>query len=419
MFVGASQFDITPQPGIELCGFARRVQPSLAVLDRLFVRGLYLEDGPQRLLWLQNDLVGVERSLVIEFRQWVQETLGLPAGQVMVGATHTHSGPATVPLTACGRMDAEYIRWLLERWKEAAREAMARPEPCRLVTAEGRLPLGVDRTELAPLGADPTVGAVAWRRPDGTFNAVLLNYAMHPVGLDGRMISADYPGRASEALSAMLPGTPRTLFSLGACGNIDPPAVGVPYEQVCQWGQWLAEAVAGKLQAAEAKPPAAGRAQLQLLPALVRMPLDCWSKTEIDDYADRCLADTSRHGFGGNYGIAIEHWRGSMKRRVDEGAPDYQEVELFGVLLGNVILLGINAEIFSQFTSILRARGGQRVYAVSCANGLAGYIPVAEAYEAGGYEVSQAMLFYDSFRPRRGALEQLAEQAAQFMDRLG
>ena len=63
MIVGTSQIGITPQPGIELAGFAIRPQPSTSVLDRLSVRGLYLEDGPERLLWLHADLIALELLL--------------------------------------------------------------------------------------------------------------------------------------------------------------------------------------------------------------------------------------------------------------------------------------------------------------------------------------------------------------------
>lgn len=64
MIVGTAQLDITPQPGIDLVGFAVQSQPSTGVLDLLAARALYLEDGPERLLWLHVDLLAVEEPLV-------------------------------------------------------------------------------------------------------------------------------------------------------------------------------------------------------------------------------------------------------------------------------------------------------------------------------------------------------------------
>jgi hypothetical protein len=410
MLVGSSQIDITPRPGVELTGFARRAQPSLGVRDPLLARGLYLEDGPQRLLWLQADLLGVERSLVKELRRWIEHTLGIPGGRVMLSATHTHSGPATVRLTGCGRFEAAYVDGLLERLKEAARQALAGLEPCRLVTAEGRLELGVDRTQPGLPQADPCVGAVAWRRRDGSFKAVALNYAMHPVSLEGRLISADYPGQAALALSAALPGAPLVLVSIGACGNINPPRVGVADEELSGWGCALAAAVADRLQDVASEGPAGESPGLKVGGELVRLPLECWSAEQIDEYAERCLADREGDAdFGGGYRPAIEHWRASMRRHAADGDRTHEEIELFAVALGGTAWLGINAEIFSQFTAAIRARAGRAVYTISCANGLMGYIPAAEAYDGHGYEVARSMLFFNTFRPQRGGLELLAE----------
>ena len=42
---------------------------------------------------------------------------------------------------------------------------------------------------------------------------------------------------------------------------------------------------------------------------------------------------------------------------------------------------------------------------------MAGYFPVAEAYDGNGYEVARSLLFYNNFRPKRGALELLADRA--------
>lgn len=58
--VGASQLDITPEPGVELSGFAARIQPSIGVLDPLFAKALYLGDGGERVLWIHCDLVGFD-----------------------------------------------------------------------------------------------------------------------------------------------------------------------------------------------------------------------------------------------------------------------------------------------------------------------------------------------------------------------
>ena len=96
MKCGTSQVCITPPVGIELSGYAARVQPSVGVCADLYVRGLFLEEGSEKLLWLHADLVGFDREWTATLRRELAAELGLEARQILFSATHTHAGPATV-----------------------------------------------------------------------------------------------------------------------------------------------------------------------------------------------------------------------------------------------------------------------------------------------------------------------------------
>jgi len=102
VIAGVSQGCITPPVGVELSGFRACRQPSTGVHDDLFVRGLYLEEDGNRLLWLHCDLIGFMRDRVQRLRERLRLELGLEAHQVLLTATHTHSGPATLFLRHCG-----------------------------------------------------------------------------------------------------------------------------------------------------------------------------------------------------------------------------------------------------------------------------------------------------------------------------
>src|ERR1035438_2831714 len=167
MKVGTSQVDITPKPGVELSGFAARTQPSTGVLDPLFAKALYLADGGERVLWIHCDLVGIDRAIVLEFRDWARQRLGLTAGQVMLSATHTHSGPCTIHLHECGLYDPTYVKILQGRLREAAEAALSQTEECEVVATEGHLDLAVDRRRQASTHTDPRVAALGFRRSDG------------------------------------------------------------------------------------------------------------------------------------------------------------------------------------------------------------------------------------------------------------
>src|SRR5689334_2647839 len=102
MTLGAAQIDITPNPGIELCGYASRIQPSIGVLDPLYAGAILLEDGHERLLWIHCDLIAFDQHIVTAFRAWALQELNLRPEQVLLSATHTHSGPPAIHLTAAG-----------------------------------------------------------------------------------------------------------------------------------------------------------------------------------------------------------------------------------------------------------------------------------------------------------------------------
>jgi len=419
MKVGTAQLDITPKPGIELAGFAVRPQPSTGVLDPLSVRALYLEDGSERLLWLHLDLLAVEQSFADAFRRWAQTELGITSSHVLISATHTHSGPAAIQLVGCGEVDGAYVSWLKNQLESAARSALRDLDPCQVVGTEGWCQLGVDRCPSAVAHTDPRVGALGWRRGDGTFKAVFLNYAMHPVCLRGSEISADWPGETARILSSELSGHPVALIGLGACGNVNPPAVGVAPAQMRHWGAQIADSVRSRLLAAKPAIAPADLGILRVAAVRVLLPLDDWNADTINDYAAACLADPAGYReFGDKFQLAIEAWRSTMSRCLAGAEQPQAQAGLTVVRLGCAFLVTVNAEVFSPFTALAGAGAGCPVYTLSYANGMIGYVPTADAYAASGYEVSWAMLFYNMPRPRKGGLELLAAQARRLIAHL-
>jgi neutral ceramidase len=415
MNLGATQIDITPKPGVELSGFAARIQPSTGVLDPLFAKALYFVEGQTRLLWIHCDLVGFDRSIVLGFRRWAQDQLGLGEAQVMLSATHTHSGPCTIHLQEAGQYDPAYVEFLQGRLREAARAAMAHTESVVLVSVEGHLDLALDRRKTASSHTDPRVGALGFRRSDGSFAAVVANYPMHPVALgpQNRCISADIPGQAALTLARQIPGAPVVLITNGACANLNPPAENVPFAQIEAWGKQVAEAVAPLLMQA----PPQRETTLRVVTRVISLPLDTLDAAGIESFAAKALQDEkSLVEWGDKYRRVVEHWRTSLTAELKGGrANGHREAELFLVRIGDTTLLGANAEVFSEFTDWLRRESGQKVYLIGYANGDLGYLPTRAAYQEGGYEVNVAHLFYGGFRPRAGSLELLASAAAELV----
>lgn len=86
----AATSNITPPIGtLKVGGFVPT--PSTHIHDELHARCLVLDDGRRKIAIVICDLLGFHRSVSVEARRLIQETTGIPAENVLISATHTHS----------------------------------------------------------------------------------------------------------------------------------------------------------------------------------------------------------------------------------------------------------------------------------------------------------------------------------------
>ena len=421
MNVGTARTEITPPASmmpLDLSGFVAREQPALGVRDPLFARGLYLESGAERLLWIHADVLGFSDSFADDYRAWAARRLGIGARQIVLSASHTHHAPATIGLSQCGEVRRAYVEFLGRQLRATAMEAAGRRRPATPHAARVRCELAVDRRGGPSAHTDPHLSVVAWLA-DGACLAVLCNYAMHNVALGSRnrLVSGDTTGLAAAALEALLPGRPTVLFTIAGAGNVNPPATDVAADQVEAWARRLADAAAGALR--DARPledVLASRFQVVPFeldrfdgPRIARHLADHLPAGEPDD--DTPVRRRIRR--------AMETWRDEMTDLARRGrAPSRGSARLGVVRIGEVCFACVNAEPFSRLADDLRAKVARRdVYVVGYANGLFGYLPTAEAYDEGGYETDLAFVFYNSFRPKRGTFEMIGDRLAESIQR--
>ena len=89
--VGFSQINITPPIGTCLSGYNYE-RPSKGVHDELFARTLMIDFEGGLLCLVQMDLIGIDEHFVEELFNEVKY-LGIKKDNLIICATHTHSGP--------------------------------------------------------------------------------------------------------------------------------------------------------------------------------------------------------------------------------------------------------------------------------------------------------------------------------------
>jgi len=245
--LGTAAVKINPPNGTPLAGYYG-ARGSQGVLDDIFAKAAVFDDGKTKAAIVVCDLIGIPRTPVLEARQLIEAKTGIPAANVMISATHTHTGPMVVGDTAIDDLVAEGSKlnqdytaqlpnWIAQAVEEAAgRLAAARVsygrenEPNlsfirRFWMKDGTIgwnPGKLNPNIIRPIGViDPQVNVVYAESADKKPLLTCVNFANHLDTTGGMLISADYPCALARSLAEHKGPEMLTIFANGACGNIN------------------------------------------------------------------------------------------------------------------------------------------------------------------------------------------------------
>ena len=92
--IGYARKCITPEESVPLAGYGNSAaRMSEKVINDLFTTCIAFADKENTVLLFSNDLLMSQESIFDPIRQAIADTLGFTIDQVLVSATHTHSGP--------------------------------------------------------------------------------------------------------------------------------------------------------------------------------------------------------------------------------------------------------------------------------------------------------------------------------------
>jgi hypothetical protein len=283
---------------------------------------------------------------------------------------------------------------------------MADPEPINIYFAEGNYHLTKRRRSRNESYSDNRLPVLAFRRENGSYLALLANYAMHNVALSyqNRSFSADVAGIAAEHARSSLPGKPITLLTNGASGDLVPPDVSPDPNTMHAFGSKIGDAIVQIVQKGRRHSPQALCSEIEdvVLPLTLLSPQDVL--VEFKHEAERYKGKES-------WSSAITGWKDDTLALLNGDPPLSTTAVLQVIRIGPLIFTAIGAEVFSRLEDELRSIEGPNHYVIGYANGNIGYLPFREMYLEGGYEVETAYKFYGNFMISLGGYEQVRDQA--------
>jgi len=161
-------------------GYVERAEPATGMHDPLFARATAFRYGKAVALLLSVDLLYVSRDWTQELKAAICAKAGIPAENILVAATHTHSGPAVFsPMASEKDRLAEYEASLLRNCVEAVDAALARAEPA--VLRAGRTTVtGVGAGRRAPSTQENgTLSVIRVENTSGKVTGHIASFACH------------------------------------------------------------------------------------------------------------------------------------------------------------------------------------------------------------------------------------------------
>jgi neutral ceramidase len=77
-------------------------RPGIHGNDRLYVRCLVFDDGSQRVVFVEGDVIEIRGTE--EFRNRISAATGIPVDHILLGDAHNHAAPSPGPKGETGQL---------------------------------------------------------------------------------------------------------------------------------------------------------------------------------------------------------------------------------------------------------------------------------------------------------------------------
>ncbi len=415
---GAFAQDITPEKFPISVNGNMADKKAMSAHDRLHARCLVMDDGKTKLAIVVVDSCMIPQELMDAAKALAEKQTGIPASNMLISATHTHSAPAVAGVFQSDP-DKAYVLFLIKQIAAGIEKAHGNLAPAKAAWAVGTEPNQIfnrrwkmkpgtitsnpfgGTTDLVkmnpprmspnlvePAGpTDPSVTVLSIRSADDKPLALFANYSLHYVG-DMPALSADYFGVFAELIGQKLKAGPGFVGILSNGNSADVNNVNfqqmTPKYQTGERSRLVADAVATSatkaLEKAEYRSDISLAAATKSIPLAVRKP-----KTEEFKHASNLLEKAKGRELKGVEEIY------ARETVLMNDYPDTVSVPLQVLRIGELAIAAIPCEVFTEIgLGLKKSSPFKPTCVVSLANGYYGYLPTPAQHKLGGYETWRA-----------------------------
>jgi hypothetical protein len=415
IYAGISREIITPRRGMPLCGYFNP-RPNTGALDDLSIRVLILNDGAVTTGLAVYDLCFVTTELVSSIKAGLKAA-GLNFGDKLIfSATHTHTGPYSAELFG-EKANDDYLNMVVEKSVAAIIQANANLAPAELLTGSvnnnpfafnrrfwmkngkvltnpGKLNPDIVKPE-GPM--DSEIGVLAVKQ-DGRISAIITNIVNHTDTVGGDFVSADWPGRMEKAIQNFIGEDVPVMTLIGCSGNINHIDVTnndafYGYAEACRIGNGYAEIINAMLKKLKKMPVKA----LQVTSSKITIPFRVVAPAEVKAAKTvlKRVAHATSDGDMTSEGLATGD--GPVARFFAEQLIEFRKkcsgksrnFTLISIKFDDKLAISsLPGEIFTEIGLEIKHRSPfKKTWPVTLGMGECGYVPLAECFNRGGYEI--------------------------------
>lgn len=412
---GAAIIDVTPQKPMFLHGYPHVERISEGVHDPLYASALVIDNEETQIGFCAADIIFMTREIAADVRNRVYEQTAIQKQNLMLSASHTHSGPVIFgdifydPVVP--KADPEYIFYLVDKLVQVYVEAFQNKKECKiaLTTADGSGVGGNRRSKTDAVDPEVPVIVLKNAETDKIF-ALSTIYCMHPTVLheDSNLCSADFPGYTREYIKRELGEDVISLYHTGPAGNQSPRHFikSNTFDEAKRLGfmlgerivesvkqlddgrfkEWVALSVRlSKVILPKKKFMSLKNAEMKV--AMVKNKLDEMRRSNAPASQIRTV-EVDWFGAEENKQLAEMAANGEIEQVYQSVLP--AEIDVIGI--GDSHFAFLPGEMFVEYSLMIKEKSPAKTFVTSLSNGvLAGYLVTEEAEQEGGYEASNSI----------------------------